>query len=122
VTKDDLTEPPVLDKTALYDQVGDEPELLLHVIGLFLKDSRTTLEHIRDGFSRRDGDTIGRGAHRLKGALLLLGAARAAEVARQLEQLGQEGYVDQAALTLTELQGELTRLEPELAALTSHGV
>ena len=109
---------PVLDRDALYDQVGDDPELLLKIVGLFLDDSRTVLAGLLEGLSQNDNDAIQRGAHRLKGALLTLGANPAAEVARELEHLGRSGTLDGADTVLHNLQRELAALQPELEALT----
>jgi signal transduction histidine kinase/CheY-like chemotaxis protein/HPt (histidine-containing phosphotransfer) domain-containing protein len=107
----------VLDRSALYEQVGDEPELLLRVVQLFLADSRDVLSKLLEGLGAQDQDAIQRGAHRLKGALLTLGAKPAAEVALRLERMGREGKLDDAGGTLDELRRELARLEPELEAL-----
>ncbi len=108
----------VLDREALYDQVGDDPELLLRIVGLFLDDSRTVLADLLEGLTKNDNDAIQRGAHRLKGALLTLGANPAAEVARELERLGRSGSLDGADTVLHDLQRELAALQPELEALT----
>ena len=113
-------EPPVLDKAALHDQVGDEPDLLLRIVGMFLSDSRQVLESLDHGLASGDAEEIARAAHRLKGALLTLGAGPAADVALQLERMGREGDLAQAETTVEALRRELDRLEPELTALTSH--
>ena len=112
------TTSPVLDRSALYDQVGDEPELLLRIVGLFLDDSRTVLASLLEGLTKNDNDAIQRGAHRLKGALLTLGANPAAEIARELENIGRSGSLDGADTVLHDLQRELAALQPELEALT----
>jgi HPt (histidine-containing phosphotransfer) domain-containing protein len=109
---------PILDRSALYEQVGDEPELLLRVVQLFLTDSREVLASLLDGLSRQDKDTIQHGAHRLKGALLTLGAKPAADVALRLEHMGREGSLADAGTALADLERELAALEPELDALT----
>jgi two-component system, sensor histidine kinase and response regulator len=105
---------PVLDKTMLFEQVGDEPELLLRVIHLFIADSREVLLKLLDGLAQHDQDAVQRGAHRLKGALLTLGAKPAADVALQLERMGREGRLEEADAVLASLRRELERLEPEL--------
>jgi len=108
---------PILDRGALYEQVGDEPDLLLRVVQLFLADSREVLASLLEGVSRQDQDSVQRGAHRLKGALLTLGAKPAADVALRLERMGRDGHLADASAALDELRHELARLEPELDAL-----
>jgi two-component system sensor histidine kinase/response regulator len=115
---EDVMTTPALDRTLLFEHVGDEPDLLLQVIQMFLQDSRDVLAKLLDGVSRADPETVQQSAHRLKGALLTLGAQPAAELAYELERLGREGQLERAGTVLSDLERELARLEPELTALS----
>lgn len=114
---DPITEP-ILDRTSLYEQVGDDPELLLTVVELFLEDSREILAALVEGLSRHDNQAVQQGAHRLKGSLLTLGAKPAAAVARELEQMGRTSTLEGANDVFDDLKRQLAALQPELDALT----
>lgn len=107
-----------INKQTLYDQVGDDPELLLTVVEMFLRDTQDLLASLLDGISRRDAEAVERGAHRLKGSLLTFGAQPAADAAIRLERMGREKQLDGASESFATLRAELDRLEPELQALT----
>jgi CheY-like chemotaxis protein len=108
---------PVLDRTALYEQVGDEADLLLKVIEMFRADSVSVVAKLDVALAARDASEVQQGAHRLKGALLTLGGKAAADVAMRLEHMGRAGDVTGGGALLVELRAELTRLEPELEAV-----
>jgi len=110
---------PVLDRDVLFDQVGEEPEQLCRVIGIFLADSEEVLAKMFEALSQGDAAGILGGAHRLKGALLTLGARPAADVAMRLEQVARSGDLDQTAPLLAALRLEIERLEPELTEVSS---
>jgi CheY-like chemotaxis protein len=106
---------PILDRAALYEQVGDEADLLLKVIEMFRRQRRSSPAR-----RRRERHAGGQqGAHRVKGALLTLGAKAAAEVAMHLEHMGRAGDLTNGTARLAQLREELTRLAPELDAVVS---
>jgi CheY-like chemotaxis protein len=111
---------PVLDRTALYEQVGDEADLLLKVIEMFRNDSVQVVAKLDDALTRGDASEVQQGAHRIKGALLTLGGKAAAEVAMRLEHMGRAGDLSEAAPALAQLRHELERLNPELESVTSN--
>ena len=105
---------PVLDRTALYEQVGDEADLLLKVIEMFRSDSVQVAAKLETALAAGDASEVQQGAHRVKGALLTLGAKAAADVAMRLEHMGRVGDLTGGPELLTALRHELTRLDPEL--------
>ncbi len=117
MTSPTSTDVPVLDRTALYEQVGDEADLLLKVIEMFRNDSVQVVRKLDAALAGHDASEVQQGAHRLKGALLTLGAKPAADVAMHLEQMGRAGDVSGGAAVLAELRTQLTRLDPELDAV-----
>jgi CheY-like chemotaxis protein len=111
------TDLPVLDRTALYEQVGDEADLLLKVIEMFRADSVSVVAKLATALANGDASEVQQGAHRIKGALLTLGGKAAADVAMRLEHMGRAGDVSQGGALLQDLNAELTRLAPELDAV-----
>jgi signal transduction histidine kinase/DNA-binding response OmpR family regulator len=110
---------PVLDRTALYEQVGDEADLLLKVIEMFRKDSGQVVAKIEKALADSDASEVQQAAHRVKGGLLTLGAKAAADVAMRLEHMGRAGDVTGGTELLTKLREELTRLDPELESVVN---
>jgi HPt (histidine-containing phosphotransfer) domain-containing protein len=112
---------PILDQETLMDQVGGDPELLLHLIQLFDNDRAETIDAIKAGLAARDAKTVERAAHRLKGSLGTLAAMAAHAAAFQLEAIGRSGDLTQADAAWKSLEHELTRLRPELERLSAQG-
>lgn len=110
---------PILDREALMDQVGGDPELLLRLIELFDADRTETIDAIQAGLAARDARTIERAAHRLKGSLGTLAATAAHAAAFKLEIIGRSGDLSQAASAWKSLEHELARLRPELERLAT---
>jgi CheY-like chemotaxis protein len=108
---------PPLDRVALYEQVGDEADLLLKVIEMFRADSVLVVTRLQNALASGDAEEVQQGAHRLKGALLTLGGKPAAEVAMHLEHMGRAGDLAEGPALLARLRHELTRLDPELEAV-----
>jgi two-component system, sensor histidine kinase and response regulator len=110
---------PVLDHETLMDQVGGDPELLLHLIQLFDSDRAETIDAIRQGIAAKDAKTVERAAHRLKGSLGTLAAMAAHAAAFELEVIGRSGDLTGADAAWKSLEHELTRLRPELDRLSA---
>ncbi|MCC6767323.1 MAG: response regulator, partial [Deltaproteobacteria bacterium] len=119
MTATTTSDAPVLDRTALYEQVGDEADLLLKVIEMFRTDSVQVLRRLDAALAARDASEVQQAAHRVKGALLTLGAKAAGSVAMQLEHMGRDGDVSGGAPLLVQLRVELGRLDPELDAVVN---
>jgi CheY-like chemotaxis protein len=100
-------EEPELDRAALFARACDDAELVREVVGDFLATSSPMLEELTQALASGDlGQAAGR-AHRLRGALLALGANRAARAAGALEAVA--GALAPAAQGLTPAQrAELT--------------
>jgi HPt (histidine-containing phosphotransfer) domain-containing protein len=109
---------PILDHETLMDQVGGDPELLLHLIQLFDNDRADTIDAIKQGLAAKDAKTVERAAHRLKGSLGTLAAMAAHAAALELEVIGRSGDLSHADAAWKSLEHELTRLRPELQRLS----
>jgi CheY-like chemotaxis protein/HPt (histidine-containing phosphotransfer) domain-containing protein len=110
---------PVLDPEQALRSMGGDRSLLAEMAGLFSQDSTALLEEIRSALEAGNPQAIERAAHRLKGSLLVFGAAPAAGAALALESLGRSGKLEEASPALAALERELERLRPEIAALAS---
>jgi signal transduction histidine kinase/DNA-binding response OmpR family regulator/HPt (histidine-containing phosphotransfer) domain-containing protein len=109
----------LLDEPALRERVGDDPELLIEIIDLFLGETPRLVEAIDNAIAERDANKVERSAHRLKGAVGNFGARSAASAALQLEIVGRSGDVAGAAAGCATLKREIEKLQPVLTALRS---
>lgn len=113
---------PIIDHVALNEVYLGDRELLLEIIAVFLKHQAEQTSDVDAAVRGGDAAEIARTAHKLKGALITIGASAAAEQARALERLGHEategfGDLSAAGETLASLQSEMGRLLPELARM-----
>ena len=67
--------------------------------------------------ARRDAKVLERAAHTLKSSVGTFGAKAAFGAALRLEMVGRSGDLAEAEAAYAELETELARLEPALAAL-----
>ena len=107
----------VVDSASLLANVGHDTTLQADLVRMFLEDSPKMLEEIRNALARRDAVAVSRVAHRLTGELGILAARAASEAAVRLETAGREADLTAAAEAFSALEGEIERLEPQLAAL-----
>ena len=77
---------PAFDLVQLRRNMDDDEDMLLDIVGAFLRDHLAQLRDLRTGLAQGDEKTALRTAHTLKGLLLTLAAEDAAEVALELEQ------------------------------------
>ena len=107
----------VLDRQAVRERFGSEPEDLRELIELFLDDSRRRLADLGPAVERGDAAAVERGAHALKGSISNFFAPLATTAAQRLEQLAADGEVSSWPAALGDLEREFARLEPVLVAL-----
>jgi HPt (histidine-containing phosphotransfer) domain-containing protein len=96
----------------LLDLFNRDVELLREVVGLFLRDCPARLSDIRDAVARRDGTTLARAAHSLKGSVANFAADQAVAAAQRLQLMGRSG-------DWAEIDQALADLETEIENLTS---
>ena len=107
----------LFDRAVALEQVAGDLELLREIAGLFLQDAPRWLADIKSGIARRDGDTLERAAHTLKGAISTFGVKSAHALALQLEQMGRGRNFTDAEAVGRQLEQEIARLQPVLEAL-----
>jgi signal transduction histidine kinase/DNA-binding response OmpR family regulator/HPt (histidine-containing phosphotransfer) domain-containing protein len=100
---------------SLLTRVENDWDLLQEMIELFLDSSPRLLAEIELGVARRDGQTVERAAHALKGAMQSISAGPAARAALNLEELGRMGDTASADKSLSHLKQEFERLVSALS-------
>ena len=115
---DPAIELPAFDKAALMESVGGDKNLLREVVGIFLKSDATRLTaDLRDAAAKRDPHALESAAHALKGLLGELRAARATEMAGQLEAAGHSGDLTDLDSRVAALLAEMEKLKRQLQKL-----
>jgi signal transduction histidine kinase/DNA-binding response OmpR family regulator len=108
---------PVLDLVMLRSNMDDDEDMLQDIVGAFLRDHLSQLRELHRGLAAQDAPGALRAAHTLKGLLLTLAAQPAADAALEVEHAVRGGDLPRAAALLPHLEGQLSRLLPELNAL-----
>jgi HPt (histidine-containing phosphotransfer) domain-containing protein len=95
--------------TALTYADGDA-DLLMELLGEFAADCPVHVRELRAALAGGDAGALARASHSLKGALRVIAAVPAAELAQELESLGVAGDVGAAGPVLDRLDHELGRI------------
>ncbi len=86
------------------------PRMLREIIANFLESAEKLETAIRLAVDQRDPAALATAAHELKGASATVGAARMAEICKQMERSGRQGSFGSAEQRLLELRRELDRV------------
>jgi len=97
-------------KAEALDRLGGDEDLLRELCQIFLDESPKLLQKLREGIANADPEAVMRAAHSLKGELGYLGAAKAVQAARELEDMGHEKNLSRATEVFTVLDQEFTAL------------
>jgi HPt (histidine-containing phosphotransfer) domain-containing protein len=84
------------DKVQALERLGGDEELLRELCQIFLDESPKLLNQLREAIHESDSAGVMRAAHGLKGELGYLGAAKATQAARELEDMGHEKNLSRA--------------------------
>jgi len=106
-----------VDAAALRDQLGGDDTLLVEVIDLYLREEDEMRTRIARALAAGAASELDHAAHRLKGSLFSLAAGPAAELARQLEEMGRQGALEGGRAVLDALEIALQRTRSALVAL-----
>jgi len=107
-----------LDRSVL-DRLGDElgePAVLARLVGLYLDRLGPRRDALLEAVAAGDAAELRASAHSLKSASATFGAMRVAELATQLEALGDAGDVPAARPLADELSAEADRAHAALSA------
>jgi HPt (histidine-containing phosphotransfer) domain-containing protein len=113
-----MTESPVIDPQALerLKEWGGE-KLAGQMVRLFLKNSGTRMDQIRDGALKGDPEETERGAHSLKSSAANIGAEKLRTLATRIESAALEEDTEAMGLILPEVEAAYAAAMAELAAM-----
>ena len=106
-----------VDVQELLERVDGDRGFIAELAEVFREDYPRQMRAAREAAAAGDAEKVRRAGHALKGALSNLAAARACEFAFALETMGRSGDLSGAALTLTQLEDELPRVEKKLQSI-----
>ncbi len=99
-----------LDWNALRENCAGDESLVQEVLELFRNESAGLLGDVRQAVAAKEPVAVRKTAHRLKGALVSLGAAPSVAAAKDLEHQGSVGEVAKFDETFALLEKEMARL------------
>ena len=99
-----------LDWSSLRENCAGDESLVNEVLELFRNEADGLLADVGKALQAGDATGVKRAAHRLKGALVSLGAKPSTEAARALEVSGGAGDLAAASAMLAQLEKEMSRL------------
>jgi HPt (histidine-containing phosphotransfer) domain-containing protein len=109
----------VFDLMAFRSQVSNDADLMREIILIFFDESAEQIRKIRQCLDDGNYQLASRLAHSLKGSLGSLCAQRARHWAQQLELAAKNESGDRCRSCLSELEGNLAALMPDLQTLVS---
>jgi HPt (histidine-containing phosphotransfer) domain-containing protein len=104
---------------ALLTQFGDDAELVVEVVTIFLEDHLKQLADIASAIRSRDGQALGHAAHTLKGSVSNFGANEARAAAQALERMGKQGTFDGVGAAHADLVREVELLTNDLKTIVA---
>ncbi|MBN1545744.1 MAG: response regulator, partial [Syntrophaceae bacterium] len=104
-------------KEALVARLDGDMELAREIAGLFIEDCPNTMRDLHKAIVERDGKSIERLAHSLKGAVGNFMAEDAQAAAFELEKIGKSGKLSKAEEAFIRLENEMELLFPALIEL-----
>jgi HPt (histidine-containing phosphotransfer) domain-containing protein len=99
--------PAAWSKSDVLERLGEDEDLLREMCGIFLTESASLLEKLRQAIAGGEAAAVMRAAHSLKGEVSYLSAPAAAEAARRLEDMGHQRDISQAPEALALLEREM---------------
>ncbi len=107
----------LFDRQAALARVGDDEELLVELVKIFLDDYPTSLNAIDSAVQTGSSHDLERAAHTLKGAVANFGADAVVREAFELERQGRTGDLSHANENLRRLHETLRQLDQEMRPL-----
>ena len=114
-----VSQPASIDLSKALERCEMDRELLATLIEVFLQDYPNYLDQLRGNIKAADPEALVRSAHTIKSPLGTLGLDAALALAVQLEHMGKERDLNEAAAVTDLLAQELTRVKPQLASWTA---
>jgi HPt (histidine-containing phosphotransfer) domain-containing protein len=120
-----LTEPVamnVLGRAAILERMGGDVELLEEIVPLFLEDLPVSLAALRESLANEDASGLRIAAHTLRGSLSNFGSLPAGALASELETMGRNGDLTNAATVYASLVASFEQLRPALESLVRNAI
>ncbi len=95
----------------LRDRVDGDEELMREVLAIYLEDTPTLLDTLRQALETKQTEAVAKAAHTLKGSSANIAAERLRSQAYQLEQQARAGDLNRAAALFETIQSEFQELE-----------
>jgi HPt (histidine-containing phosphotransfer) domain-containing protein len=99
---------------SLLEAVGGDGEFLAELLDTYFADSPQQFAAMHKALEDENPDEFRRAAHSLKSNSANFGAMGLSERAKQLEQLGKEGQLENAAIPLEEAEAEYMNVKSAL--------
>ncbi len=104
-----------VDERVLLGVTADCADLAAELVETFLDELPAEWAQLGEAVRRRDANGVRESAHKLAGALGLMGARRAVQLSRVLEHMGRDGRLDDVDSAFGALGGSLDEVRPALA-------
>jgi CheY-like chemotaxis protein/HPt (histidine-containing phosphotransfer) domain-containing protein len=101
----------VFDRSALLERVGGDNEICAEILKTFLADVPERIQEMEDALVRGDNETLGRGAHTIKGSAGNVGAPVLQEAAGRLEAAVAAGELGSSREKLDAIVAEFGRFK-----------
>jgi signal transduction histidine kinase/CheY-like chemotaxis protein len=98
------------DKAAALERLEGDQELFQEICRIFLDESPKLMTRLQQALAQGDPEEVSRAAHSLKGASGYLGATNVSQLSRQLETMGRNRELAQAAAVFEQLEKEMASL------------
>jgi signal transduction histidine kinase/CheY-like chemotaxis protein/HPt (histidine-containing phosphotransfer) domain-containing protein len=98
------------DRAAALDRVEGDEELLQDICRIFLEESPKLMSRLQQAIAEENAEGVSQAAHSLKGESGYLGATNVSQMAKQLETMGRDCELSQAATVFGQLQKEVASL------------
>ncbi|MBS0202152.1 MAG: response regulator [Planctomycetes bacterium] len=108
------TDPLAINWSQALANVAADPELLQELITLFQSETPAWMAEIQNAISIQDLNTLRVAAHKLKGALEMLGVPKVAKTATELELIGRGTSTDDPENAFARLQEQMQQLMPRI--------
>jgi CheY-like chemotaxis protein len=93
---------------------ADAEELLVELIPMFLEDAEPLLAQLEEAATTQNAETLKRAAHTIKGSSASMGITTLAELAKEVEYMGRDGRMLQAAAKIQELKLHYNQIKAAL--------
>jgi HPt (histidine-containing phosphotransfer) domain-containing protein len=112
---------PVFDRNSMLERIDGDESLLGIILDVFLEDAPNSMGAIERALAARDARGLRDAAHALKGACGNISAEELREAARDLEQIGDAGRIDDAPAAVARISAALDRLVTVLRRVRQEG-